>query len=236
MTDKGTKTLELIPVTGLPEVASGDRIADLVDQRTTLQSGDVVVVSSKIVAKAEGRVVPHPGTGAERQELVEQQSVRILRRRDHLLVTETPHGFVCANAGVDWSNVPLGHAALLPVDPDRSARRIRDGLRAISGCEVGVVVTDTFGRPWRKGVVDVALGSAGITPVRDLRGTADDHGNVLQGTQVCVADEIASAAELVMGKTGRVPVVVVRGLPADVFGPGSISADVVRKPQDDWFR
>src|SRR5690606_26246136 len=143
----------------------------------------------------------------------------ILRRRGDLVISETRHGFVCANAGIDLSNVEEGWAALLPEDPDRSARRIRDGILGRTGLRVGVIVSDTFGRPWRRGVTDVAIGSAGLRPVVDLRGTQDAYGRELQVTEVAVVDEIAAAADLVMGKASGVPVAVVRGLDASVFEP-----------------
>jgi len=151
-------------------------------------------------------------------------------------MTETRHGFVCANAGVDLSNVARGQAALLPLDPDRSARRIRDGLRARLGVEVGVVVSDTFGRPWRRGVTDVAIGIAGVAGVVDLRGTEDALGRTLMVTEVCVADEIAGAAELVMGKSAGVPVAIVRGVDPSWLRDGSVAAEVVRPHHEDLFR
>jgi coenzyme F420-0:L-glutamate ligase/coenzyme F420-1:gamma-L-glutamate ligase len=153
-----------------------------------------------------------------------------------MVVTETPHGFVCANSGVDLSNVADGWAVLLPVDPDRSARRLRDGLRARTGVEVAVVVSDTFGRAWRKGVIDVAIGCAGIRAVVDLRGTTDALGRELVATEICVVDEVASAADLVMGKARGVPVAVVRGVDAAFLGDGAVSDEVVRPYGEDLFR
>ena len=171
-------------------------------QDTPLLDGDCLVVTQKIVSKAEGRLVPvDPDDRDARRALVESESVRVLRRRGDLIISETAHGFVCANAGIDLSNVDAGWAALLPVDSDRSARRIRDALRATRGVEVAVVVSDTFGRPWRNGLTDVAIGVAGLAAVVDLRGTEDAHGRELQVTEVAVADEVAAAAELVMGKS-----------------------------------
>ena len=149
--------------------------------------------------------------------------MRILRRRGDLIISETKHGFVCANAGIDLSNVEQGYAALLPEDTDRSARRIRDGLRGKAGVDVGVIVSDTFGRTWRRGVTDVAIGCAGIAAVVDLRGTTDALGREMQVTEVAVVDEIAAAAELVMGKSTGIPVAVVRGLEADWFRTSSIA-------------
>jgi len=160
----------------------------------------------------------------------------VLRRRGDLVIAETSHGFVCANAGVDLSNVPDGRAALLPVDSDRSARRIRDALLHRLGLDVAVIVSDTFGRPWRRGVADVAIGCAGLRPIVDLRGTSDALGRELMVTEVAVVDEIAAAAELVMGKAAGVPVAVVRGVDPSWFGDGSVVADVVRSPAEDLFR
>src|SRR5882724_8539760 len=197
-------SLTITPITGIGEIHTGDELAVLIAdaaaaQGTPLVDLDCVVVTQKVVSKAEGRLVPldHDDPDAKRR-LVESESVRILRRRGDLIISETRHGFVCANAAVDLSNVDDGFAALLPVDPDRSARRIRDGIRAAAGVEVAVVISDTFGRPWRNGLVDVAIGVAGLAAVVDLRGTEDSRGRALQVTEVAVADEVASAAELVM--------------------------------------
>jgi coenzyme F420-0:L-glutamate ligase/coenzyme F420-1:gamma-L-glutamate ligase len=170
------------------------------------------------------------------RELVEAEATRVLRRRDDLIMTETNQGFVCANAGVDLSNVERGRAALLPVDPDRSARRIRDGLRARNGVTVGVVISDTFGRTWRRGSTDVAIGVAGVAAVVDLRGTTDAGGRVLVGTEICVADELAGAAELVMGKATGVPVAVVRGVDPSWLRESSVADEVVRPYGEDLFR
>ncbi len=229
--------LSLLGVTGLPEVAPGDDLAGMIARAVRLLTGDVVVVTQKVVSKAEGRIVAvDPADGQSRVALAEQEAVRVLRRRGELLITETSHGFVCANSGVDHSNIAEGHAALLPVDSDRSARRIRDGLRAAAGVEVAVIVSDTFGRPWRYGVTDVAIGSAGIRPIVDLRGTEDVFGRTLVATEICVVDEIAAAAELVMGKTASVPVAVVRGIEPSWLGDGSVVGDVVRSHSEDLFR
>ena len=160
----------------------------------------------------------------------------MLRRRGDLIISETKHGFVCANAGIDLSNVEAGKAALLPLDSDRSARGIRDALTHRFGIDVAVVISDTFGRPWRRGVTDVAIGSAGLRPIVDLRGTNDALGRELQVTEVAVVDEIASAAELVMGKADGVPVAIVRGVEPSWFGDGGVVADVVRDPGEDLFR
>jgi coenzyme F420-0:L-glutamate ligase/coenzyme F420-1:gamma-L-glutamate ligase len=195
----------------------------------------VVVVTQKIVSKAEGRLVK-VADDAERLALIERESVRILRRRDELVISETAQGFVCANAGVDLSNVDDGVAALLPVDADRSARHIRDAIKARAGIVVAVVVSDTFGRPWRRGLVDVALGCAGVAAIVDLRGTEDTRGRTLQATEVAVADELASAAELVMGKVRDVPVAVVRGVDPKWLRESSVRAEVVRPHSEDLFR
>ena len=222
---------------GIPEVRPGDVLAELIAAAADLRDGDVVVVTQKVVSKAEGRLVAiDPDDPVSHKALVEAESVRVLRRRGPLVMSETRHGFVCANAGVDLSNVERGYAALLPVDSDRSARRIRDGLRARAGVEVGVVVSDTFGRTWRRGVTDVAIGSAGVAAVVDLRGTTDALGRELQVTEVCVADEIASAAELDMGKSTGVPVAVVRGVDPSWLRESSVRAEVVRPPAEDLFR
>ncbi len=227
--------IQVIPVEGLPEVRVGDDLAGLIAEAADLVDGDVVVVTQKVVSKAEGRVVDlDPKVG--HKPLVEAESARVLRRRGDLVISETTHGFVCANAGVDLSNVAEGTAALLPVAPDRSARQIRDALRRHVGVEVAVVVSDTFGRPWRRGVTDVAIGCAGLRPVVDLRGTTDALGRELQVTEVAIVDEIAAAAELVMGKAYGIPVAVVRGVDPAWFGDGSVVADVVRPPEEDLFR
>ncbi|MHB1986820.1 MAG: coenzyme F420-0:L-glutamate ligase [Acidimicrobiales bacterium] len=229
--------LTVSPVSGLPEIVRGSDLAALIAQRTDLENGDVVVVTQKIVSKAEGQMVEiHPDEADAKRLLAESQAVRVLRRRGELVVTETRHGFVCANSGIDLSNVEDGYAALLPEDPDRSARRIRDGLRARTGREVGVVISDTFGRAWRRGVVDVAIGCAGVLGIVDLRGTRDALGKELVATEMCIVDEIAAAAELVMGKASGVPVAVVRGVDPSVLGEGSVLREVVRPHQEDMFR
>jgi coenzyme F420-0:L-glutamate ligase/coenzyme F420-1:gamma-L-glutamate ligase len=230
-------SLEVLPVTGMPEVGAGDVLADLIAERFDLVDGDVVVVTQKIVSKSEGRLVPvDPDDPRAVRELVEAEATRVLRRRDDLIMTETNQGFVCANAGVDLSNVEKGRAALLPVDPDRSARRIRDGLRARNGVTVGVVISDTFGRTWRRGSTDVAIGVAGVAAVVDLRGTTDAGGRVLVGTEICLADELAGAAELVMGKAAGVPVAVVRGVDPSWLRESSVADEVVRPYREDLFR
>ena len=235
-----SSSLAIIPVTGIGEIGPGDDLASVIAEAAwqtgnVLQDGDVLVVTQKVISKAEDRLVDvDPEVG--HKPLVERESVRVLRRRGDLIISETEHGFVCANAGIDLSNVEAGRAALLPVDSDRSARRIRDALTHRFGVNVAVVVSDTFGRPWRRGVTDMAIGCAGLRPVVDLRGTTDALGRELQVTEVAVVDEIASAAELVMGKADGVPVAIVRGIHPSWFGDGGVLADVVRNPEDDLFR
>ena len=231
------RPISVLPVEGVPEVRPGDVLAQLIAGHASLLDGDVVVVTQKVVSKSEGRLERvDPDDPEAHRELVERESVRVLRRRGELIVSETRHGFVCANAGVDLSNVEHGQAAVLPVDPDRSARRVRDGLRARTGAEVAVVVSDTFGRAWRRGVTDVAIGCAGLAALVDLRGTLDASGRQLLVTEVCIADEIAAAAELVMGKAEGVPVAVVRGVNPAWLREGSVRAEVVRAPAEDLFR
>jgi coenzyme F420-0:L-glutamate ligase/coenzyme F420-1:gamma-L-glutamate ligase len=233
--------LRIFPIEGVPEIHRGDVLADLLvaaarAQGTPIEDRDCLVVTQKIVSKAEGRIVPLDASDpAARRALVESESVRVLRRRGDLVISETAHGFVCANAGVDLSNVEDGHAALLPVEPDRSARRIRDGVRAAAGVEVGVIVSDTFGRAWRIGLTDVAIGVSGLAGMVDLRGQSDATGRELQVTEIALADEIAGAAELVKGKAAQVPAAIVRGLDATLFREGS-ARELVRPPGEDLFR
>jgi coenzyme F420-0:L-glutamate ligase/coenzyme F420-1:gamma-L-glutamate ligase len=231
-------SIELLPVVGIPEVNPGDDIASLIAAASpAVQTGDVLVVTQKIVSKAEGQLVEvDPDDPLSHKALVEEEAVRVLRRRGDLVITETKHGFVCANAGIDRSNLADGVAALLPRDSDRSARRIRDRLRSATGAECGVIVSDTFGRPWRRGLVDVAIGCAGIAAVVDLRGTEDAEGHELQVTEVAVADELAAAAELVMGKADGVPVAIVRGVDPAWLRESSVRAEIVRSPAEDLFR
>lgn len=235
--------LEIFGVPGMPEITPGSDLADIIATCSRdadgigLIDGDVVVVTQKVVSKAEGRLVPiDPTDPRSHKPLVEAESIRILRRRGDLIISETAHGFVCANAGIDLSNVTRGYAALLPVDPDRSARRLRNALRGRAGVSVAVVVSDTFGRPWRRGVTDVAIGVAGLAAVVDLRGTADASGRELQVTEVAIADEIAAAAELVMGKSNGIPAAVVRGVDAAWLREGNVRDEIVRPPADDLFR
>jgi len=241
--------VELIPVDGLPEVRPGDDLGKLIADHSTLQSDDIVVVAQKVVSKSEGRIVRIDDVKAGDEairiaprliakpdprmvQVVLDESVRVLRS-DRVLITETRHGYVCANAGVDHSNVGRGTLTLLPVDPDASASRLCGRLRELTRADIGVIVSDTFGRPWRLGIVNVALGVAGAPALIDLRGTSDDLGEPLHATVIAVADEIAAAAGLVMRKTARTPAVVVRGL--SISGAGS-GRDLIRPPSEDLFR
>ncbi len=236
------------PVEGLPELREGDDLAALVVERAELEQGDVVVVAQKAVSKVEGRVVELAGVepserarelaGGEadprRIQVILDEAVELVRIRPPLLIARTRHGYVCGSAGVDASNAPAAETVvLLPVDPDASAARLRVALQARTGADVGVVVTDSFGRPWRAATTDVAIGAAGIEVVRDLAGERDPTGYELHATRIAVADEIAGAAQLVFGKLDRVPVAVVRGL--DVGGDGR-AADLVIPPETDLFR
>jgi len=238
----------LIPVTGLPEIRQGDDLAALVAERIDLEGGDVVVVAQKVVSKLEGRVVRideiEPSekarelAGNERDprevEAVLREAKRIVRERGPLVIAETRHGFICASAGVDHSNAPEpGTLVLLPVDPDASARRLRERLVELGGAPVGVIVTDSFGRPFRQGTTDVAIGVAGVPAFVDLRGTTDRIGYELKSSRIAIADEIAAAADLARGKAEGVPVVVVRGL--RLQGDGS-AQEIVIEPELDLFR
>jgi coenzyme F420-0:L-glutamate ligase/coenzyme F420-1:gamma-L-glutamate ligase len=229
-------------VEGIGEIVPGQQLGDVIVEACSaepngpLRDNDVLIVTQKIVSKAEGRLVAiDPDDPLSHKVLVEQEAARIVRRRGDLIITETKHGFVCANSGIDLSNVERGYAALLPLDSDRSARRIRDIVRARLGVTVGVIVSDTFGRPWRKGLTDVAIGVAGIAGVVDLRGTEDALGRVMQVTEVCVADELASTGEMVMGKSNGVPVAVIRGADPSWFRNSSMD-EIVRPPSEDLFR
>jgi coenzyme F420-0:L-glutamate ligase / coenzyme F420-1:gamma-L-glutamate ligase len=239
--------LRVIPVEGIPEVREGDDLGDLLADAASFEDGDVVVVAQKVVSKAEGRVVRlddvepsatarglAAGEDPRRLEVILREAVRIVRSRPPLVIAETRHGFVCASAGVDASNAPeSGTLVLLPLDPDASAARILLRLLERTGRTLGVVVSDSFGRPWRQGTTDVAIGAAGIRPLLDLRGVRDATGYELHATTIAVADEIAAAAELVMGKTSGVPAAILRGL--DVAGEGS-ARELVMPVERDLFR
>ncbi|WP_214109893.1 coenzyme F420-0:L-glutamate ligase [Acrocarpospora catenulata] len=225
--------IQIEGLAGLPEVVAGDDIAELITSAAKLADGDILVVTSKIVSKAEGRMRP----GDNRVEAVAAETERVVARRGEMVIAQTRHGFVMAAAGVDASNTPFGTVLLLPEDPDASARRIRQGIRERQGVRVGVIVSDTFGRPWRHGLTDVAIGAAGVRPVADFRGREDSYGNPLSVTVTALIDEIAAAAELAKGKLDGVPVALVRGL-ADLVteaeGPGA--AALVRPADEDLFR
>ncbi|TDO51324.1 coenzyme F420-0:L-glutamate ligase/coenzyme F420-1:gamma-L-glutamate ligase [Kribbella sp. VKM Ac-2527] len=227
------KYLEIFPVTGLPEVAAGDDLAGLIGDTADLRDGDVIAVTSKIVSKAEGRL-----TFGTRAEAVDAELVRVVASRGDTRIVQTRHGLVMAAAGTDTSNTAPGTVLLLPVDPDASARGLRGALKQRYDVNVGIVITDTLGRPWRVGQTDLAIGAAGVRVVEDLRGTTDTHGNVLAVTEPAIADEIASAGELVKGKADGVPVAVLRGL-ADVVLPvgehGSGARALVRDAEHDMF-
>jgi coenzyme F420-0:L-glutamate ligase / coenzyme F420-1:gamma-L-glutamate ligase len=241
----------VLPLRGLPELRDGDDLAallaDAAERAGGLRDADVVVVAQKAVSKVEGRVARLEDVAASERarslaadrdprhvELVLQEAVRIVRSRPPLVIAETRHGFVCASAGVDASNARgAGTVVLLPLDPDASAERLRAAFRERTGADVGVIVSDSFGRAWRQGTTDVALGVAGLRPLLDLRGTVDPAGYELQATQIAVADELAGAAELVMGKTRGVPAAIVRGV--DVRGEGS-GGELVMPPERDLFR
>lgn len=239
--------LRVLPVVGVPEVREGDDLAQLIAEAVELDDDDVVVVAQKVVSKAEGRVVRlaevepsrkayelAAGEDPRRLEVILREATRIVRERPPLVIAETRHGFVCASAGVDASNTPeRGTLVLLPEDPDASARRIRERLGALTGRDVGVIVTDSFGRAWRQGTTDIAIGAAGILVLLDLHGMRDPVGYELHATTIAVADEIAGAAELVMGKVDGVPAAVVRGL--RVRGEGS-AHDLVMPRDRDLFR
>ena len=245
---------EVIGITGIPEVRPGDDVARLVveaarAQATPLAAGDLLVVGQKIVSKAEGRllrladVTPSPvaaalaaGLGRDPRlvEVILRESRRVVRMDQGVLITETHHGWVCANAGVDQSNVDLDCVALLPEDPDRSARALRDGVRALAGADVFVIVADTFGRPWREGLTNVAIGLAGFAPIRSYLGERDPAGRPLQATILALADELAAAAEPVMGKLDRIPAAIVRGLTLPPGDEGS--KPLLRDPARDLFR
>jgi coenzyme F420-0:L-glutamate ligase/coenzyme F420-1:gamma-L-glutamate ligase len=234
--------LEVFGVEGIGEIAPRDDLAGIIAAAVAahhggLLDGDVVVVTQKVVSKAEGRLVEvDPDDPLSHKAVVEAETVRVLRRRGDLVITETKHGFICANAGVDLSNVERGWAALLPEDSDRSARRIRDGIRARAGVEVAVVVSDTFGRTWRRGLTDVAIGCAGIGAIVDYRGTTDAQGRELQVTEVAVVDELAGMADLVLGKATGLPVAVIRGVDPAWLRTGSVADEIVRDPAEDLFR
>jgi coenzyme F420-0:L-glutamate ligase len=244
MSDHAAGRLEILPVLGIGELRPGDDLAEVIAQHAPpLEDGDVLVVTSKIVSKAEGRLIvldtaDEDARQAARQQAIESETVRVVAARGDLSIVETRHGLVLAAAGVDLSNVARNEIALLPVDPDASAQLLREALADRLGVDVGVVISDSMGRPWRAGITDTAIGVAGLTAVTDARGRSDVYGNVLNVTQVAVADELAAAGDLVKGKLGGVPVAVVRGFARDgkLDDDGLGSRTLIRGAQDDLFR
>jgi coenzyme F420-0:L-glutamate ligase/coenzyme F420-1:gamma-L-glutamate ligase len=251
---KSSAPIQIIPVHGIEEVREGSSVGELIlraceKSKIKLVSGDILIVTHKIVSKAEGNVVDlesvtpsnfaiksgkHLGKDPRQVEVILSQSRRIVKMVRGLIITETMHGFVCANAGADQSNVDLGKIVLLPKNPDESARKIRNEIKIRNGVDLAVIISDTFGRPWREGQVDVAIGLAGLDPLVDYRGITDQYGYNLKATVICVADELASAAELCMNKLDRVPVAIVRGYQ---FKKAEVSArQLARKPSRDLFR
>ena len=235
-------TVQIVPVRGVPEVRAGDDLPALLlgglrASELTLQDGDILAVTQKVVSKSEGRLV-RESDGPGRDGWVERETRRVVARRGDLVISETRHGFVCANAGVDASNVPEGFVTLLPEDPDASAERIRAALSAASGVRVAVavVITDTFGRPWREGLVNVAIGCAGLPAIVDLRGREDASGRVLEATVVALADEVAAASGLVIGKSDGVAAALVRGLEPPAWAAEVPATALIRDPAADLFR
>lgn len=231
-------SLQVFSLEGIGAVAEGDEVAEvLLPALSALEpvAGDVLVVTHKIVSKAEGAVSRPEGDEDEwRRALIESEAVSIIRRRGDLVIAETKHGFICANAGVDRSNAEPGTMILLPEDPDRSAHRIRRKLEQRLGVDLAVIISDTFGRPWRRGLVDVAIGISGLIPILDLRGTHDWAGRALESTEVAVADELAAAADLVMGKASGIPAALIRGYEGP-WGEGR-ARDLIRPAEEDLFR
>ena len=232
--------LEIFPIEGIGEIAKGDDLAQIILKALNgnLQNLDILIITQKIVSKAEGRVIKLDNNkdNKARLKLAEQESVRILRQRGDLIISETEHGFVCANAGVDFSNTADGTACLLPKDPDKSAKQILKKLEKETKKKLGVIISDTFGRPWRNGLTNIAIGCAGIKPIIDYIGTTDSFGMELHATQMAIADELAGASEMVMGKSENIPVAIIRGIDKDWFGKGNVKKDLIRPAQDDFFR
>jgi len=230
--------VSIIPIEGIGDITEGDdvaaSIADALDGAGLgVEPGDVLVVTHKIVSKAEGLTVEIADDAAYR-ELVASEALHVIRRRGDLVIAKTRHGYICANAGVDRSNTAAGTALLLPRDPDRSAHTIRLRLSRRTGVDMPVIISDTFGRPWRRGLTDIAIGVSGMAPILDLRGTSDMYGRVLDVTEVAVADELAAAADLVMGKATGIPAAIIRG--AEVPAGSGRAADLVRPADEDLFR
>jgi coenzyme F420-0:L-glutamate ligase/coenzyme F420-1:gamma-L-glutamate ligase len=232
-------TVEITPIHGIGDIGPGDDLGEIVVSALnaagfSLRDGDVLVVTHKAVSKAENAIVRFDDDEDERRRIVADQSAAVLRRRGDLVISETHHGFICANAGVDRSNMPEGWLALLPRDPDRSAHRLRTRIQQATGSKIAVVISDTFGRPWRRGLTDVAIGIAGLPALIDYRGTTDTFDRTLTVTEVALVDEVAAAADLVMGKAKGVPLAVIRGLefPAEE----GRATDLIRPPEEDMFR
>lgn len=241
--DHAAPRVEILPVTGIGELRPGDDLAAVLAEHAEVQDGDIVVVTSKVVSKVEGRLIvldsPDPeAREAARQAAIDDETVRMVARRGDLRIVQTRHGLVMAAAGVDVSNVARNELALLPLAPDASAELLRDGLRERLGVTVGVIISDTMGRAWRDGLTDAAIGVAGFTALTDPRGEVDAYGNTLGVTRVAVADEIAAAADLVKGKFGGIPAAIVRGLAVDGKLPddGNGSRELIRPADDDLFR
>lgn len=228
--------IEIFPVPGLPEIEPGDDLSALLIEVVSPlgpRDGDILVVTHKVVSKAEGALAPG-ASDEDYRKAISSEAAAIVRRRGDTVIAVTRHGFVCANAGVDRSNVTGDRVVLLPRDPDRSAHRIRTRLQRDLGVDVAVVISDTFGRAWRIGVVDVAIGISGIRPILDLKGTTDMHGRTLEVTEVAIADEVAAAAELAMGKATGIAAALVRGV---AYEPGiGRASELVRNPAEDMFR
>ncbi|MEA2451809.1 MAG: coenzyme F420-0:L-glutamate ligase / coenzyme F420:gamma-L-glutamate ligase [Actinomycetota bacterium] len=225
------KPLSVIPIEGIPEVRPGDDLAALiVGTSIELADRDVLIVTQKVVSKAEGRVAK----ATDKDAVIRAETKRVLRRSGGMTISETHHGFVCANAGVDSSNIEGDNIVLLPVDPDASARKLRSRIAHLSNVDVAVVITDTFGRAWRIGQTDIAIGVAGLPAFADYRGTTDSQGRALTATRICVADEIAGAAELVMGKAEGICAAVLRGFEWEPTR--SAASEIVRSPAEDLFR
>lgn len=232
------KPVEIHPIAGIPELVPGDDVAAAILDAIAaapvdLEPGDVLVVTHKIVSKAEGRIID-AGDDAAYRAAVEEEAQAIIRRRGDLVIAQTRHGFICANAGVDRSNVTGDRAVLLPIDPDRSAHGIRMKIKQEVGCDIPVIISDTFGRPWRRGQTDIAIGVSGMRAIDDHKGRPDANGRIMEATEVAIIDEIAAAADLAMGKATQVPVAIVRGVQWQQGA--SRATDLIRSPHEDLFR
>ncbi len=231
-------SIQILPLPGIPEIEPGDDVAAAILEAvatapTGFHRGDILVVTHKIVAKAEGRIIDAANAAVYRAA-VENEARSIIRRRGDLVITQTRHGFICANAGVDRSNVPGDRAVLLPIDPDRSAHGIRMRIMQATDIDVPVIISDTFGRPWRRGQTDIAIGVSGMKVIEDHKGRPDANGRIMEATEVALVDEIAAAADLAMGKATQIPAAIVRGVTWE-RGSGR-ATDLVRPPDEDLFR